>query len=156
FQTAFLALLLSEQDEGDWAATARAITAKLIRRHPHVFGETVADTPGQVRRNWEQIKSDQEGRCGIFHDVPTVLPALLHARKVQRRASAVGFDWHAWNGAWRDLVDELGELREALDEAPAARAEHEPDGRVVHEAGDLLFAAVNVARLANVDPELAL
>jgi NTP pyrophosphatase (non-canonical NTP hydrolase) len=104
FQTAFLALLLSERDEGDWAATARAITAKLIRRHPHVFGETVADTPGQVRRNWEQIKSDQEGRSGIFHDVPSVLPALLHARKVQRRASAVGFDWHAWDGAWGDLA----------------------------------------------------
>ena len=62
FQTAFLALLLSEQGEGDWAASRAAITAKLIRRHPHVFGETVADTPGQVRRSWEQIKSDQEGR----------------------------------------------------------------------------------------------
>jgi len=156
FQTAFLALLLSEQDEGDWAATARAITAKLIRRHPHVFGETVADTPGQVRRNWEQIKSDQEGRSGIFHDVPTVLPALLHARKVQRRASAVGFDWHAWDGAWGDLAEELRELRDALDAADPQRAEHEPDAHVVHELGDLLFAGVNVARLAGVDPELAL
>ena len=152
FQTAFLALLLSEQDEGDWAATARAITAKLIRRHPHVFGETVADTPGQVRRNWEQIKSDQEGRSGIFHDVPTVLPALLHARKVQRRASAVGFDWHAWDGAWGDLAEELRELRGALDAAGPQRAEHEPDAHVVHELGDLLFAGVNVARLAGVDP----
>jgi MazG family protein len=156
FQTAFLALLLSERDEGDWAATARAITAKLIRRHPHVFGETVADTPGQVRRNWEQIKSDQEGRSGIFHDVPSVLPALLHARKVQRRASAVGFDWHAWDGAWGDLAEELRELRAALDAADQQRAEHEPDAHVVHELGDLLFAGVNVARLAGVDPELAL
>jgi uncharacterized protein YabN with tetrapyrrole methylase and pyrophosphatase domain len=68
----------------------------------------------------------------------------------------VGFDWHAWDGAWGDLLDELRELREALDAAPAVRAEHEPDAQVVHEAGDLLFAAVNVARLANVDPELAL
>jgi tetrapyrrole methylase family protein / MazG family protein len=85
-----------------------------------------------------------------------VLPALLHARKLQRRASAVGFDWPAWDGAWVELADELRELRTALDTAPAPRAEHEPDAAVVHELGDLLFAATNVARLANVDPELAL
>ena len=69
---------------------------------------------------------------------------------------AVGFDWDAWDGAWGDLADELRELRAALDQAPTPRAEHEPDGAVVHELGDLLFAAVNVARHANVDPELAL
>ena len=156
FQTFFLALLLDERDSGDLADVADGITVKLIRRHPHVFGEREANTAGEVRRNWEQIKSEQESREGIFHDVPEVLPALLYARKVQRRASAVGFDWHAWDGAWADLTDELRELREALDAAPEHRAEHEPDGEVVHEAGDLLFAAVNVARLAGVDPELAL
>jgi len=156
FQTAFLALLLEERGEGDWPAAARGITSKLIRRHPHVFGEVQAETPGQVRRNWEQIKTEQEGREGIFHDVPVVLPALLHARKVQRRASAVGFDWRAWDGAWGDLEDEIRELREALDAAGSHRPEHEPDADVVHELGDLLFASVNVARLAGVDPELAL
>src|SRR6476646_4273975 len=156
FQAVFLALLCAEDGAGDLASVAAGITEKLVRRHPHVFGEREAETAGAVRRNWEEIKRDQEGRRGIFHDVPGVLPALLYARKVQRRASAVGCDWHAWDGAWGDLVDELGELREALDRAPAARAEHEPDDHVVHEAGDLLFAAVNVSRLANVDPELAL
>jgi uncharacterized protein YabN with tetrapyrrole methylase and pyrophosphatase domain len=85
-----------------------------------------------------------------------VLPALLYARKVQRRASAVGFDWDAWEGAWGDLESELRELREALDDAGEHRAEHEPDAHVMHELGDLLFAGVNVARLAGVDPELAL
>jgi MazG family protein len=156
FQTFFLALLCEEDGAGDLAGVAAGITAKLIRRHPHVFGEREAETAGAVRQNWEQIKRDQEGRSGIFHDVPGVLPALLFARKVQRRASAVGFDWHAWDGAWTDLADELRELRAALDAAPAPKAEHEPDAEVVHELGDLLFAATNVARLANVDPELAL
>ena len=156
FQTFFLALLLEEQGEGGWADVAGAVTAKLIRRHPHVFGDAEAETASDVRRSWEQIKTGQEGRQGIFHDVPTVLPALLQARKLQRRASAVGFDWHRWDGAWGDLEDELRELREALDAAPVQRPEREPDAHVVHELGDLLFAGVNVARLAGVDPELAL
>jgi MazG family protein len=156
FQSFFLALLCAEAGTGDLASVARSITDKLVRRHPHVFGSRAADTAGDVRRNWEQIKRDDEGREGIFHDVPAALPGLLLARKLQRRASAVGFDWHAWDGAWGDLLDEVGELREALEAAPAPRPEHEPAAAVVHEAGDLLFAAVNVARLANVDPELAL
>src|SRR6185437_13911171 len=124
FQSYFLALLCEEEGAADLAQVARGITDKLIRRHPHVFGDREAETAGQVRRNWEEIKRTDEGRQGIFHDVPGVLPALLYARKLQRRASAVGFDWHDWDGAWSDLVDELGEFREALDQAPAARAEH--------------------------------
>jgi MazG family protein len=156
FQTFFLALLCDEDGTGDLADVAAGITEKLVRRHPHVFGEREAATAGAVRRNWEQIKREDEGRAGIFHDVPGVLPALLHARKVQRRAAAVGFDWEAWDGAWPGLESEISELRAALEAAPPPRAEHEPDGEVVAETGDLLFAAVNVARLANVDPELAL
>jgi nucleoside triphosphate diphosphatase len=156
FQAFFLALLCEEDGAGDLVSVAAGITAKLIRRHPHVFGEREAETAGAVRRNWEEIKRVDEGREGIFHDVPGVLPALLFARKMQRRASAVGFDWEGWDGAWPDLGSELAELRAALDAAPAPRAEHEPDAEVVHELGDLLFAATNVARLANVDPELAL
>ena len=131
FQTFFLALLCEEDGTGDLAEVAAGITEKLIRRHPHVFGEREAETAGAVRRNWEQIKRDDEGRAGVFHDVPGVLPALLHARKVQRRASAVGFDWDAWGGAWPGLESELAELRAALDAAPPPRAEHEPDADVV-------------------------
>ena len=84
--------------------------AKLVRRHPHVFGDAEADTAGRVRERWEQIKSEQEGREGIFHDVPASLPALLQARKVQRRAVAVGFDWPDLEGPLAKVREELGEL----------------------------------------------
>ena len=91
FQVYFLALLLAEEGAGDLEQVARAVHDKLVRRHPHVFGETEARTAGRVRENWERIKSEQEGREGIFHDVPTGLPALLYARKLQRRAATIGF-----------------------------------------------------------------
>ena len=106
FQTYFLGLLLQERDAGDLATIASGIRRKLIRRHPHVFGHQQANTAGEVRSTWERIKAEQEGREGIFHDVPGVLPSPLYARKLQRRASAVGFDWHAWDGAWSDLTEE--------------------------------------------------
>ena len=157
FQVVFLAHLCDEAGEGDLAAVAEAITAKLIRRHPHVFGDAEAETPSAVRSRWEQIKTEQEGRSGIFHDVPEALPALLRARKLQRRAAAVGFDWEdGFRGALGDLRDELHELSEALAEAPDPQLEREPDPHVRDELGDVLFAAVNVARLLSVDPELAL
>ena len=156
FQVYFLALLLEEKGAGDLEQVARRVHEKLVRRHPHVFGEVEAPTAGRVRENWERIKAEQEGREGIFHDVPDGLPALLHARKVQRRAAAVGFEYPDTAGALADLDDELRELREALDSAGEAAPEVEPDPHVVEELGDVLFAAVNVARRLNVDPELAL
>ena len=156
FQVYFLSLLLAERGRSSLELVARGVHAKLVRRHPHVFGEVEADTAARVRSNWERIKRDDEGRSGIFHDVPETLPALLLARKVQRRAAAVEFEYPDAAGAIADLDDELRELREALELAGEARPETEPDDRVRDEIGDILFAAVNVARLVNVDPELAL
>jgi MazG family protein len=156
FQVYFLALLLEERGAGDLEQVARRVHEKLVRRHPHVFGSVEASTAGRVRENWERIKSEQEGREGIFHDVPEALPALLYARKVQRRAAAIGFEYPDAAGALADLDDELRELREALDSAGEPAPEVEPDPHVVEELGDVLFAAVNVARRLNVDPELAL
>jgi MazG family protein len=155
FQVYFLSLLLAEQGEGDLEAVARGVHEKLVRRHPHVFGEVDARTAGRVRENWERIKREEEEREGVFHDVPEALPSLLHARKVQRRARAVGFEYPDLEGALADLDDELRELKEALAEATVAE-EAEPDEHVFEELGDVLFAAVNVARRLNVDPELAL
>jgi MazG family protein len=157
FQVYFLALLLQEQGAGDLEAVARGVHEKLVRRHPHVFGEVEARTAGRVRENWERIKREQEEREGVFHDVPETLPALLYARKVQRRARAVGFEYPDVEGALADLDDELRELKEAIAEAGGEPApETEPDPHVLEELGDVLFAAVNVARRVNVDPELAL
>ena len=113
-----------------------------------MFGDGTADTPGAVKKRWEEIKREQEGREGVFHDVPEALPALLHARKVQRRAASVGFEYPDVEGALTDLEDELAELKAELpDGSPQRRAD---------ELGDLLFASVNVARRLDADPELEL
>jgi MazG family protein len=141
FQVFFLALTLQEKDYGTLADVARGVHEKLVRRHPHVFGDVVADSSHAVRANWETIKREQEGREGVFHHVPESLPALLYARKVQQRAKAVGFEYPDVAGAVADLDDEIRELKDGLDAS---------------ELGDVLFAAVNVARKLDVDPELEL
>jgi XTP/dITP diphosphohydrolase/tetrapyrrole methylase family protein/MazG family protein/ATP diphosphatase len=156
FQVYFLALLLEEKGQGDLEAVARGIHGKLVRRHPHVFGDADAATPGAVRLRWEEIKTAQEGREGIFHDVAESLPGLLHARKMQRRAAAVGYDWPDLTGPLEKVAEELDELRAAVGGAEVAAPETEPDPAVAHEVGDLLFTVVNLARRLNVDPELAL
>jgi nucleoside triphosphate diphosphatase len=156
FQVYFLALLLEEQGHGDLEQVARAIHAKLVARHPHVFGDAEARTAGRVRERWEELKTEQEGREGIFHHVPETLPATLYARKLQSRAAAIEFDYPDIAGALADLDDELRELKEAVEDAGVPAQETEPDPHVFEEVGDVLFAAVNVARRLNVDPELAL
>ena len=109
-----------------------------------------------MRERWEAIKTEQEGRSGVFHDVPESLPALLHARKVQRRAAAVGYDWPDLDGPAAKVREELDELLAELARAGRPSPETEPDRRVEQELGDLLFTVVNLARFVNVDPELAL
>lgn len=141
FQVYFLALLLEERGAGDLARVARRAHEKLVRRHPHVFADAEAPTADRVRSNWERIKREQEGREGVFHDVADGLPALLYARKLQQRAAAVGFEYRGLEDALEDLEDELRELRGK----PSA-----------DELGDVLFAAVNVARRLGADPELEL
>jgi MazG family protein len=144
FQVHFLSLLLEERGAGTMADVAEHVRQKLIRRHPHVFGDTEAETAGEVLRNWDQIKQTEDGRePGIFGEVPENLPGPLYARKVQRRAASSGFDFeHVPYDTVRAELDEL----EAADGRDAA----------FHEVGDVLFAAVNVARKLRVDPELAL
>ena len=146
FQVFFLSLLLEEKGHGNLEAVARLVHDKLVRRHPHVFGAVEARTAERVRSNWERIKREQEGREGIFHHVPEALPALLYARKAQQRAKAVGFEYPDVEGALADLDDELRELKDELGSSE----------RRGEELGDVLFAAVNIARKLDVDPELEL
>ena len=157
FQVYFLALLLEERGQGSLADVARRIHDKLVRRHPHVFeasGEL--RTPADVKNRWEHLKSEQEEREGIFHHIPQVLPALLYARKVQRRAATVGFDYPDVAGTLADVDDELAELRAELAGKQDPAPETEPDAGVAAEVGDVLFGVANVARQLNVDPELEL
>ena len=159
FQVHFLALLLEERGAGDLRAVAANTTAKLIRRHPHVFGETEVEDTDDVRANWDRIKRDQEGRGaeGPFADVPENLPGLLYARKLQRRAASAGLP-----GPAADRDEAIERLRAAVDAVADAPPTADPekadpaDRAAAEEAlGRLLLAAVDVARVARVDPELA-
>jgi len=157
YQTFFLSLLLSERGAGDLEAVARGVHDKLVRRHPHVFGSAAAPgSPGAVKHRWEELKTEQEGRQGVFHDVPEPLPALLYARKVQRRAASTGFALPDVGARLAGLEEELEELRAELQRAGTPPPETEPEAKVADELGDVLFLAVSVAVAANVDPELAL
>jgi MazG family protein len=145
FQVHFLSLLVEERGGGSMADVAEHCRQKLIRRHPHVFAGVEVDNAREVLRNWDSIKSTEEGRePGIFGEVPENLPGPLYARKVQRRAASTGFDFD--HVPYEAVRAELDELEEAGDDREQR----------FHEVGDVLFAAVNLARKLKVDPELAL
>ena len=126
---------------------AEGITAKLIRRHPHVFAGTSVDSASEVLVNWERIKTEEKGLHPVDEEIPATLPALARASKVQRRAAGFGFDWRSRRGAIDKVREELAEVEEAASEA---------EERVEDELGDLLFAAAALTRTLDVDPETAL
>jgi uncharacterized protein YabN with tetrapyrrole methylase and pyrophosphatase domain len=168
FQVHFLSLLMEERGAGDMAAVADHCRTKLIRRHPHVFGEVEVADAAEVLRNWDEIKRGEEGRGGeLFADVPDTLPGPLYARKLLRRASAAGRDWPPEGAAAR--LRAAAELAASLA-PPRATAGAEPDPSLTapppvadadraarfDAVGALLLAAVALARELRVDPELAL
>ena len=144
-QVVFHAQIAEDAGDFDIDGVARTITDKLHRRHPHVFGDVKVASAGEVMRNWEAIKRDEEGRTDPLAGIPAALPALQLAAKLQKRAADGGF-------AWPDLAGPLAKVREELDELVAAADPAELD----HELGDLLFAVVALARAKEVEPESAL
>lgn len=155
FQVVFYAQLGREAGHFDFDAIAGAIADKLVRRHPHVFGDTeIADAESQVRA-WEAMKADERAERGrderpsALDDVPTALPALPRAVKLQRRAARVGFDWSA-------VAPVLEKVREELAELEAEIRAGDNQAAVEEEMGDLLFVCANLARHLQVDPETAL
>jgi nucleoside triphosphate diphosphatase len=156
-QVVFHARMAQEQGAFDFADVVQAITEKLIRRHPHVFGDEQSRTPQAVEGLWERIKAEEKAARndtrdqGALAGVPLALPALTRALKLQEKAGKVGFDWN-------DVRAVLHKIREEADEIEAALGNDEAgNGRVAAEAaaevGDLLFAAVNLARHLRADPE---
>lgn len=160
-QVVFHAQIASERGEFDIGDVCDAISDKLIRRHPHVFGDARVEGSAGVLANWERIKANEKGRAepSILDDIPAHLPSLLRAYKLQQRAARVGFDWPDVRGALAKVHEELGEFNEALAAAgdPPGHVERAgADPRVAEELGDLLFALVNVSRFLGIDPEVAL
>jgi nucleoside triphosphate diphosphatase len=163
-QVLFYAQMASEPGYFSIADVVAGINRKLVRRHPHVFGEEASLAAGnavtspletteidaaQVLRNWDAIKQAEKGKqTSVLDSIPRSLPGLMEAAKLGSRAQKVGFDWPEVEGIFAKLEEETGELREAIQEGP-----HED---VVSEVGDLLFTMVNLARRLHVDPELAL
>lgn len=154
-QVVFHARMAEERGAFDFGDVCHAITSKLIRRHPHVFGDAVANDPSAVRQSWQAIKDrEKEERdnraevASILDDVPLALPALTRAVKLQARAGRVGFDWNEPQRVIEKVHEELEELSEAADGMI--------HGDITEEVGDLLFAVANLARHLNVDPESAL
>jgi tetrapyrrole methylase family protein/MazG family protein len=148
FQIEFHATIAEQEGRFTIADVTQGIHDKLVRRHPHVFGDIVADDTGTVLENWDEIKKVEKGRTSIFEGIPRSLPSLAYAQKIGRKASKVGFDWPDVAGAFPKIIEETAELAEAMTETDSAATEL--------ELGDLLFAVVNVARHLKIDAELAL
>ena len=158
-QVVFQARLAEEEGSFDFGGVVEAITSKLIRRHPHIFGERRDLTPAEVKTIWSKIKAEEkaarngrathtgeEGRSGLLATVAAGIPALPRAVKLQAKASEVGFDWNDPRAVIAKIREECEEIEAVLDDRDA----------LAGEIGDLLFAVTNLARHAQVDPETAL
>ena len=147
-QVVFQAQICDEEGAFDFNDVAQTIADKLVRRHPHVFGDAQADTPDEVIRNWEKIKKTEKGGDtprSLVEGIPRHLPALSKAHLVQKRVAKVGFEWAEIDGVVAKLEEELAEVKEAMKQKDAVA--------IREELGDLLFSAVNLNRYLGHDSE---
>jgi len=149
-EAVFIAEIAREEGTFDIYDSVTAIHDKLVRRHPHVFGDTVADDAEQVLVNWEKLKSEERKaeNKSVLSGVPRAMPALLKAGRLTEKAARVGFDWRRTEDVLEKLDEEVAELKEAVASGDAAKMQD--------EIGDLLFTIANIARKLNVNPEEAL
>lgn len=144
----FYAKIGSEFNSFDIADVLEGISEKLIRRHPHIYGDVKVEGADDVKNNWEKIKLQEKGRKGVLDGVPNSLPAMVKAFRMQEKARGVGFDWENENQVWEKVIEEMTELKEEIDNKDAEKTEK--------EFGDLLFSLINYARFIGVNPEDAL
>lgn len=150
-QVVFHAQIATEEQRFDIHDVARAINDKLVRRHPHVFGDIRADTADEVLTNWEKIKREEKGEGvagSVLDGLPAGMPALLRAYRIQEKVARVNFDWDDVEAVLEKVGEEISEVRRALERGDRAKIEE--------EMGDLLFSLVNLSRHINVPPEDAL
>jgi len=162
FQIVFYAQVAQEQGHFSIADVTSAIHEKMVRRHPHVFGDTDAADTATVLRNWEAMKQDERRAAGkterdasLLDGVSSKAPALMEAHQLSTKAARVGFDWEKLEDIFAKLEEEVGELRAAVQTHASSNSEADHT-RVREELGDLLFAATNIARHLQVEPEAAL
>jgi len=147
----FYAKIASEKKEFDITQVINDLCDKLVKRHPHIYGDTVAETDEQVKKNWEQIKQQGTNRS-LLAGVPVSLPAIVKAFRMQEKAKQVGFEWENKEQVWKKVEEELQEFKEvALKPAGTKNKED-----IESEFGDLLFSLINLSRFIEVDPEAAL
>lgn len=146
---AFYSKIADEKGQFDIADVCHSLCDKLIFRHPHVYGEVKVDGTDDVLKNWEELKlREKGGNKTVLAGVPSALPALIKANRIQEKARNVGFDWEERSQVWDKVKEEISEVQQEIDA-------NSPDG-LEEEFGDLLFAVINAARLYGVDPENAL
>jgi MazG family protein len=149
----FYAKIGSEKQAFDIGSVIEELNEKLIRRHPHIYGDTKADDENAVKQNWEKIKLQEKGTTSVLGGVPRSLPALIKAMRIQEKARGVGFDWEEKHQVWEKVEEEMQEFKEAYNAAEDAAINKE---QATAEFGDLLFSLINYARFIDINPEEAL
>jgi tetrapyrrole methylase family protein / MazG family protein len=149
----FYAKIGSEEGNFDIATLTNALCEKLIRRHPHIYGDTVANDADTVSQNWEKIKLKEKGNVSVLGGVPKSLPALIKAMRIQEKARGVGFDWEEKSQVWEKVEEEMQEFKSEFNAAEEKEIDRE---KATGEFGDLLFSLINYARFIEINPEEAL
>ena len=149
----FYAKIGSEQGTYDIRTVIDSLCEKLIRRHPHIYGDTVAQDEETVKQNWEKIKLTEKGNVSVLGGVPKSLPALIKAMRIQEKARGVGFDWEEPEQVWEKVKEEMAEFEAEFRVASGTKIDSE---KAASEFGDLLFSLINYARFIDINPEEAL